>query len=591
MNKIRWSLAAVCLGVLTACGGGGGGDPAKREDPLSASYTVTLSASTSNGSGVQLDIVDPNKAERLRSVAIDSRFNWLTTLSRQLSANGLVQTQQHEVALYYLWNGAVWAVDLRRGQSTEPRQVSSVNKACRIQWGLDSDTTGSTTWLAILVAGGDGVCGAGNDDDLVLIHSLDSSTTGPRALPFPVSDIVADGRTPGGNLDRLFTVDRMTGQLTQWLLDANGVQPSVVAGGAGNAAGPTLWLGLLPGFTDRGIIQIGTTLHRLSWSGANATLSAALATVPTQEFSQATSDADRLFVVAGHHVLSFSGTGGATTVTTLNPGNGVIREVLSSTGAVWVIQQNTALPEAPSALIRITKSSGAQSVVRQFDVPATLPPTPLLRSSIGIRLVGASGNRLVYSVPSDQNNDQPLALFSVNDQPAASPTLLVARALGIGTRQNAVSGLAPFKETTHVMWCDAGTPSAPVACTAPRFKSYSLISNALTLLGAHVRGTDASERLDFAAINNVYGQSSLISSGRVDRVPGTNDANLTTILWQFKPDVANSLTFIVGSSSGSASSGSSGGTSGGSAGSSDSISNGSSSWGSVTSTLTFVTSE
>ncbi len=576
MNAIRWSVVTVCLSVLTACGGGGPDKEPEADAPLSASYAVTQSDSTYSIYGAQLDIVDPSSAELLRSVQVDRADAWVTTLSRSLSADGRSLTMQHEVALYYIDSQRVRAVDLTRGSTTQPRQVSSLADACRVLWHLDSDLTGKDSWLAIVRAGADGDCETGADDEFALVHSSTAATDTANAGPFSLPDLVTSGYNAAGQLNRLITFERNEGQFVQWQ-PADGLARSAVTNGGGIPANADVrWLGWLPGFQDKGIVQINGTLRMLSWNDAGATLSASLASgvVPFGPFVAA--DASRLYVVAGQTsqvILAFDSTGTATQVATLNEDKGAATALMVSNDALWVAQKDEAATTTPSTLTSIAKTTGDALVVDRYDVPDGLP------SDLGLTLVGVNGPRLVYAKPADQDDDDAIG-FHVVDSANGAPRVLAPRVQGIGWQQNPTALIGQTRAITQVIWCDIGTPATPTGCAATRFKGYNLATGVITPLGPQMLNADASAVVEYAFIGSQDGQSALISTTAVSYSDNNFVSNVTTRLWQFKPDVANSLRFIVGTSSSGASSGSSGGSSGGSTSS-----------GSVTSTLTFVTSE
>jgi hypothetical protein len=575
VNKIRWLLAAMCMGLLTACGGGGGGEPDKREDPaLPANYMVALSASTSNDSGAQLDIVDPNTAERLRSVSIDSEDAWLTTLSRSQSADGRSLTMQHEAALYYIDDKRVRAVDLTRGNATQSRQVSSLTDACRILWHVDSDLTGKDSWLAVVRAGNNGQCETSGDDQYALVHSSTAATESANAGPFSLADLVISGRNAAGQLNRLITFERSLGSLVQWVPN-NGLAASAVVNGSGIPANADVrWLGWLPGFQDRGIVQVGGALRMLSWTDAGSTLSAIQASnVVPYGPPFVTADANRLYVVAGQTsqvILAFDSTGNVTQVATLDAAKGAATELMASADALWVVQKDEASLTAPSTLTAIAKATGVAREADRYEVLNGLP------SDLGLMLVGVNGSRLVYSRPSDQDDDEAVA-FHVIDHASATPQALVARAQGMGVQLAATALVGQARATTQLFWCDMGTPAVPVDCSATRFKGYNLATGAVTSLGPQVPNADASAAVDFAFIGSPHGLSSLVSTLREEDI-GASASTMTTRLWQFKPDMAHSLTFVARDSGTYTWSGNGGGS-------------GSTSSGSVTSTLTFVTGE
>ena len=550
MDKIRWSLVAVCLSVLTACGGGTDNAkppaPAPQRDPqpeaptgtpLSASYAVALSYDEKH-----LDIVDPSNAEQLFSVAVDEPDSWLTTFTRTQSSDGRTQTRQHEAALYYVENGRVKALDLARGSSSQARQVSSASDVCRIPWHIDGDLTGLNNWLAIVRAGTDTQCGTG-DDVLALVHSSTLASAAITPLPFNLAEIITVGHNAAGGLESLITFNSSVGQFVHWRLDSNGAHDTPVTNGGGfTTATDVRWLGLVPGYRDRGIVQVAGSLRRITWDGLGATLTASLASANVAFGSEdylITTDDSHLYVVAeepGQVILAFDGTGTASRrVATLDAGKGEATALLASSDAVWVVQKDQGPATAPSTLMSFTKLAGMSRQVDRYEVPASLP------AYLTLKLVGAKGTRLVYSKPSEDEDDE-VSLHIVDDV-AASSRPLAARAFTIGIQADRASLIGQRPEATHVIWCDRGTALSAVDCTAARFKSYNLATGTTTALGQNLTTTEALEVLDAVSPGDVHALNPFITTQYPDGV--------TTTLWQFEPDVAGSLKFLIARSSAS----------------------------------------
>lgn len=550
MNAFRWGVMAACLSLLTACGGGGGDDKKPPPTPqsqtptevqLSASYTAALSENVQDG-GYQLDIVDPSHADLLRSIAIDGPDAWRTTLSRQQSSDGRTFTYQHEVALYYLQARKVYAVDLRRGGSDQSRQLSSVADACHIVWQLDSDLSGSASWLAIARAGADGDCGT-SDDNLALIHSGTTATTAPDPMPFNLERVIAPGHDAQGVLNSLVTFEPSRGGFVHWRLDSTGAHDSPVINGSGfNANAEVYALGQVPGFQDRAIVQIDGSLRLLTWTSAGATLSPSLASGVVQYASAVTADSTRLYVATelpSRRLLAFDGSGTTPSSAPLDTTRGEAIELMVSDEAVWIVQKAAALAMAPSTLTAFNKATGTPREITHYAVPAGRP------TELGIRLAGVDGTRVVYSIPSEDEDDA--ISLNVIDHAAATPRVLAARAFGMGYQVPRTTLIGQFSRTTHVFWCDMGTTSSPVDCSATRFKSYKLSTNTVISLGQGLVGSDATAVLDSAIIAGAHGLSTQI--GTVRRTyTGSTLQSLATRLWQFDPDIAGSLTFIAGAS-------------------------------------------
>lgn len=558
MKTIRWAVVAACLSLLAACGGGGGGgkkpNPTPQAEtptetppevvPQSATYAVVLSDAVDTPYGYQLDIVDPSTAQLLRSIRIDQYDAWRTTLSRQQSSDGRSLTYQHEAALYYVYGQRVYAVDLTRGSSTQPRQMSSIADACRILWHVDSDLSGEHSWLAIVRAGNDADCATSSDDAFALIPSNLPATTAADPVPFNVAQLVTVGRNAAGGLESLITFEPVFSQFVHWRLDSLGAHPTSVSNGNGFSANADIhWLGMVPGLRDRGILEINGSLRMLTWDGLGATLSANLASGVVANGSHGllvATDSTRLYVIAqepGQAIFAFDGTSTASRIAALDATKGDATELLVNSDAVWVVQKDQAAPNAPTTLTSFTKSAGMSRQLDHYEVPTGLP------LDIGLSLAGVNGTQLVYAKPSDLDDDDPVALYVV-DNIGASPRLLAARVLGIGTHQAPTALIGQARDVTRLLWCDLGTPSSPVDCTAARFKGYNLLTGTVTALGQHLVGADASALLDFAHLGNNHGLNAFITTARMDYPAGGGSPSLTTTLWQFKPDTAGSLSLI-----------------------------------------------
>ncbi|GEM_PF-3532079 len=552
MNTIRWAVVAACLGLLAACGGGGGGGKKPPPTPqseipttttLSAAYEVALSSDQD-----YLDIVDPSTADVLSSIRVHGSESWRITLSMSQSSDGRTQTYQHPAMLYYL-DGKVQAVSLARGSSTAPRQVSSITDACRILWHIDSDLTGANSWLAIATEGPDDQCDT-SDDALVLVNSNMSPSTAPETAIFNLNGLITSGRDEAGRLQSLITFEPIVGQFVHWRLDGNGAHYNIETSGlVFPAAANIRWLGLVPGHRDRGIVQVDGSLRLLSWTSTSATLSPTLiaGVVPGGPFIA--TDDNRLYVIRtlpSPALIAFDGSGNIPPpMLPLDTGKGDPIQLMVNGDTMWVVQQDTTLATAPSTLTGFNKTTGASREVDRYEVPNGMP------TELAMGLAGVNGTRLVYTKPSDDEDDD--ISLHVIDNVSAAPRLLAERVFGIGVQAQRTTTVGQFSDATHLLWCDKGTASTPVDCTASRFKSYNMATGAVTALGQGITTTDALAVLASAFLADIYDQHPLITAQYPDMS--------TTTLWQFNPDVAGSLKFIIGRGSSSAGSGSSGSSS------------------------------
>ncbi|MFY9478052.1 MAG: hypothetical protein WAQ08_10395 [Aquabacterium sp.] len=543
MNTIRWTMVAACLSLLAACGGGDGGGGGKKPKPdpqsetpssLSAAYEVALSYDED-----YLDIIDPSTANVLSSVPVSGFERWRITLSMSQSSDGSTQTYRHAAMLYYL-DGKVQAVDLARGSSTTPRQVSSITNACRILWHIDSDLTGKNSWLAIATKGTDNLCDT-SDDALVLVNSSMSAVTAPNTGTFNPAGLITTGRDAAGNLQSLITFEPSVGRFVHWRLDSSGPYPTIESNDLPFPASADIrWLGLVPGHRDRGIVQVEGTLRMLSWTSTSATLSPTLISGVVPDGPFIATDNNRLYVVRAlpsPALIAFDGSGNIPPpMLPLDTSKGDPTQLMVNGDTMWVVQQDTTLATAPSTLTGFNKTTGASREVDRYEVPDGMP------ADLVMRLAGVNGTRLVYTKPSEDEDDD--ISLHVIDNASAAPRLLAGRAFHIGAQAERTATVGQFSDATYLLWCDKGTASTPVDCSASRFKSYNMATGTVIALGQNITTTDALAVLDSARLADIYAQHPLITTQYPD---GT-----TTTLWQFKPDLAGSLKFVIGRGSSSA---------------------------------------
>lgn len=518
--------AALCLALLSGCGGGGGGSPRATPAQASLGYTVAVTSDWSTGSyGQRLNVLDPDNASVLRSIAIGDS-NWVITRAVTPGDGGLSHTQLAEAALYYLKDGRLQAINLQRGASTAPRQVSSLAQGCTIAWNVDSNASGQDSWLAVVMAGPDGDCDTALDNTAALVQSGATASSAPIPAPFSPGALLTTSRSASGALERLVTFSLFEGKLVQWLLEPSGPRAIDVVNGGGITWGtPVRWLSPAPGSISQGLVQVGNTVRTLSWSGAVMTLSGpVLSTSTPADQTLSALDGQFLYVVAnGDQIWKINAAGAASLLATLDTDDGDVTELRSTASALWVVQA-----DAPrTTLTSVVKASGQTRQVATYTVPAGLP------DDIGITLAAVSGERLVYGVPSDVDDDDNASIYVVASATAA-PTLLVARSVGGGVRTGPVVKLGQEQDATHLMWCELiGT--AP-DCTTAGFKSYELATGRLVSLSA-----DASQVWESPEIADLAGQQRFITATRW----ASNEADTPIGLWQFKPDTAGSLTRIV----------------------------------------------
>ena len=364
-----------------------------------------------------------------------------------------------------------------------------------------------------------------------------SDSTDPAAVPFNLDGLITPGRDAAGRLHSLITLEQSVGRFVHWQLDSSGAHYSIETNNVSIPNVYTRWLGQVPGHHDRGIVQIGDALHMLSWTSTSATLTPSLASGVSAGAIFATDDS-RLYVVRTQPslaILTFDGSS-TTLPTPLDAGKGDVTGLMASIDAVWVVQRNLSLPRTVSTLTGFSKTTGVAREVDQYEVPpGTLP-------FLALELVGVNGNRLAYTKPID-DHDYDTSLHVI-DNGGATPRLLVERGAGVGIQVERTAVIGQSFNAARLIWCDKGTASTPVDCTALRFKSYNMATGAVTALGQNVTDPDASAVLESAYLADTHAQQPLITTQYPD---GT-----TTTLWQFKPDVAGSLKFVIGRGSSSA---------------------------------------
>lgn len=471
MNKSRARAWALCSAVLlvSACGGGGdsGGSsapsaPTPPPPPPPAQEELLVAGFGSTGQAETLVVVDPAQPAPLRLSTLVDQHLEVSHLS--FDTAGRRMTLGGSTAVYYVRNGRLFQVSLRKNQSNQPRQISSVADACSVDdWHPFSYSTGDDGWVEVTTAGADGSCFAGPDNRKVFVRHDTPATDLPTSLPDGVRITSALPDPASATLLGFIAYDSRTVPAKLALYGPTLAYVGDVVGGTGRL--PLELLSFRPGgpLTTSAYARSGTGVVRLDWSASSATLSSLATpisvTVDSEGNAECLSDDTAMYCASGFLLRRIDAAGTVSALATMASADGSSVTLRGLTAGHVVVQQGA------------DTSSG-----QVFAVPK-LGGAPLaLASAFGSKyVVGVHGNEVVYStlgssrvmrrIGIDGSNDRLItALNSGYPMPVSNPT---------------VSNLS-IANLDAVMWCDV--PSAG-HCTNGTIRSHDLQSSSTLALG------------------------------------------------------------------------------------------------------------
>lgn len=471
MNQSRARLWALCSAVLlvSACGGGGndGGSnapstPTPPPPPPPAQEELLVAGFGPTGQAETLVVVDPAQPTPLRLSTLVDQYLEVSHLSFDTTGRRL--TLGSSTAVYYVRNGRLFQVSLRKNQNTQPRQISSVADACSVDdWHPFSYSSGDDGWVEVTSSGADGSCFAGPDNRKVFVRHGTPATDLPTSLPDGVRITSALPDPASAALLGFIAYDSRTVPAKLALYSPTLAYVSDVVGGTGRL--PLELLAFRPGgpLTTSAYARSGTSVVRLDWSAGSATLSSPSTpfsiTVSSNGDAECVSDDIAMYCVSGFLLRRIDASGTVSTLATLASADGSSVTLRGMTSGHVVVQQ------------------GADPSVGQVFAAPKLGGTPLaLAPAFGAKyVVGVHGNDVVYSnlgssrvmrrIGIDGSNDRLItALNSGYPMPVSNPAV---QNMSIGNLDT-------------VMWCDV--PSAG-HCTNGTIRSHDLQSASTTALG------------------------------------------------------------------------------------------------------------
>ncbi|WOB07334.1 hypothetical protein [Piscinibacter gummiphilus] len=471
MNKSRARVWALCGAVLfvSACGGGGDSGassapstPTPPPPPPPAQEELLVAGFGFNGPTETLVVVDPAQPTPLRlSTLVDQH---LEVSHLTFDTTGRRITLGSSTAVYYVRNGRLFQVSLRKNQSNQPRQISSVADACSVDdWHPFSYSTGDDGWVEVTTSGADGSCFPGPDNRKVFVRRGTPATDLPTSLPDGVRITSALPDPASAALLGFIAYDTRAVPSKLALYSPTLTHVSDVVGGTGRL--PLELLSFRPGgpLTTSAYAKSGSSVVRLDWSASSATLSSLSMpfsiTVDIDGNAECLSDDAAMYCVSGFLLRRLDAAGTVSTLATMANTDGSSVTLRGLTAGHLVVQQST------------DTSSG-----QVFAVPK-LGGTPLaLAPAFGQKyVVGVHGNEVVYStlgssrvirrIGIDGSNDRLITILNSGyPMPVSNPTV---PSVSVGTLDT-------------VMWCDV--PSAG-HCTNGTIRSYDLQSGTTTALG------------------------------------------------------------------------------------------------------------
>ena len=476
MSSIRaraWALFGV-VALVSACGGGAGGSspPASAPPSPPAQDEFLVAGFGPEGQATRMVIVDPAQPTPLRlSTLVDQHLEATLT---SFDANRRRTTLGHDAAVYYLRQGALYRVSLRKGQSQVPRRLTALATACSVDDWHPLAFDGDEGWLEITASGGDGNCLATADNVKAFVRHNATATDVPTTVPVGVQIIASLPDPATQALVGFVAVDARATPVKLALYDPTLTHVGDVTGGTGLSSLEILAFRPGGSLTTSAYVKSGGVLARLDWSSASATL------MPLHLYTGATTsgevlaltDGTAMYFLDGLSLLRLSTPGGIGTLATLNTADGAEIGLRGLTSGHVVVEQ------------------GANGTAHVFAVPK-LGGTPLrLAPAQGTKyVVGVHGDDVIYStypgvgtrtlrrIGADGSNDLPIATLSSGfAMPVSNPTV----------PHQSIAAL------DAVMWCEV--PGGLGACLNGAIRSYDVQARTTVTLGtlSHSGGTLAS---------------------------------------------------------------------------------------------------
>lgn len=468
MNKSRaraWALFGVVV-LMSACGGGGGSGGSSNPPPAPpppAPEEFLVAGFGPEGPATRLLVVDPAQPTPPRlSTLVDQH---LEASHLTFDATGRRVTLGHETMVYYVRQGLLYQMSLRKSQSPVPRRISALATACSVDdWHPFSFNSGDDGWLEVTTSGADANCLDTADNRKVFIRHNAATTENPSTLPDGVLVLSALPDPATHALLGFIAADNRTSPVKLSLYSPTLAHVGDVTGGAGRSTFEIL--SLLPGGPLRTSAYVKTNgvLARLDWSSSSATLTSyyhSFSSPTSSDEALALSDDSAMYFLDGLSLLRLGQIGGISTLATLNAADGTEIGLRGLTSGHVVIQQGSngtghvfAVPKLGGIPTRLAPAQGTKYVVGVHGDDVIYSTYP------------GFGGRAVRRIGADGSNDQLIAALSSGfPMPVSNPTV----------PHQSIGAL------DAVMWCEV--PGGQGACLNGAIRSYDVQSRATVTLG------------------------------------------------------------------------------------------------------------
>lgn len=546
-QSMRW---APVLGVafLAACGGGSNDD---KRQPVSDREVAPLAANPSTISiryavadlhqGVpgnytrQLAVVDSLSGAVVWQTTLgfgDADYpGWLVSDAYQQPPGAVGLQYQGPQLLYYVRNGQVFQVDIGGSVTPAPQRISSLVNACGLSPGFfATEADGRHDWFVVRTPGPDGDCDQPLDNGQVLVSTgMSTALVGPSA---PAGQAVILSRLINalGQTRGLLTLDADSRRIVMRSTDLTQILHTL----PGDVA-PDLIVRVvapLPDQATRWLIQIGTQIHQLNWTGATPVLGPALTTLVNASAPLVFNlDNKALYLANGQQILSINTTGAVSTLSTLPAEGGNITGLWLSSTSVLATQAAANTSPAPwngEVLWSLNRSSAArQALVRgQSNLPWAVN---------GINVFHVENGLVYYTRTADDNTED---IYTIRDN-GNSQTLLAS---GINLVNKVLHPLFSPDSVSQkgLVWCEPA-PSR-TDCDGGRLVSYDVDTRAKITLGTVPAEGDY---FTMARMPNQAwaGAQNPLYVHHWTEVPNGNTStfHIGTTLWLFNADTPNSL--------------------------------------------------
>jgi hypothetical protein len=364
--------------------------------------------------------------------------------------------------MFYVKDGKVYKVGLRKSDSPSATQVSSLASACDVVLAHQLTADGLNAWLNVKEAGADGDCATVVDNRTIYARSSMDATTAAISLPTGVSllDSLEDAAS-GESVGFLMLEAGAPSKLAFY--DTNLARVGDVAGGGSISA-------IVPVSDEptaqSALYRVDGTLRRLTWTASGATLSGSLYAFTDRESGAAAADDSTTYFADGPKLLKVAPGGTPENVATVSASS--ILTLTMSDDYVMLTVMDPASPSNPIRLASVAKSDGTA-----VDLPgSTVDSRPSW-------IVAVRGDKVLYTQPlasglsqlravdADAKND---ALVADNIEAAHS---WMGRTIKLASESVAAEG---------AVFCEPA--AGETTCAHGTLKQYDIGSGAFATLGS-----------------------------------------------------------------------------------------------------------